>query len=102
MEPRTCSRWDIHRFAKEANNLGVSYFGGCCGFEPYHIRAIAEELAEERRKIPNASEKHVMWCGGLRMHTKPWVRARACRSYWEKINPFSGRPYSASYSKPDN
>ncbi|XP_076333422.1 betaine--homocysteine S-methyltransferase 1-like isoform X2 [Tachypleus tridentatus] len=102
MEPRTCSRWDIHRFAREAYDLGVRYIGGCCGFEPYHIRAIAEELAEERGKKPKASEKHDMWGGGLRMHTKPWVRARACRSYWEKINPSSGRPYSASYSKPDN
>ncbi|XP_076332406.1 betaine--homocysteine S-methyltransferase 1-like isoform X1 [Tachypleus tridentatus] len=102
LEPRTCSRWDIHCFAREAYDLGVRYIGGCCGFEPYHIRAIAEELAEERGKKPKASEKHEMWGGGLRMHTKPWVRARACRSHWEKINPSSGRPYSASFSKPDN
>ena len=24
--------------------MGVRYIGGCCGFEPYHIRAIAEEV----------------------------------------------------------
>ncbi|XP_076333424.1 betaine--homocysteine S-methyltransferase 1-like [Tachypleus tridentatus] len=102
LEPRICSRWDIHRFAREAYNLGVRYIGGCCGFEPYHIRAISEELAEERGKKPKASEKHDMWGEGLRMHTKPWVRARARRTYWEKINPSSGRPFSASYSKPEN
>ncbi|XP_076333420.1 betaine--homocysteine S-methyltransferase 1-like [Tachypleus tridentatus] len=102
LEPRICSRWDMHRFAREAYNLGVRYIGGCCGFEPYHIRAIAEELAEERGKKPKASEKHDMWGEGLRMHTKPWVRARARRTYWEKINPSSGRPFSASCSKPDN
>jgi methionine synthase I (cobalamin-dependent) len=34
----------MHRFAREAYNLGVRYIGGCFGFEPYHIRAVAEEL----------------------------------------------------------
>ncbi|XP_022246003.1 betaine--homocysteine S-methyltransferase 1-like [Limulus polyphemus] len=48
LEPRSCSRWDIHRFAREAYNIGVRYIGGCCGFEPYHIRAIAEELRDSR------------------------------------------------------
>jgi len=24
--------------------MGVRYIGGCCGFQPYHIRAIAEEV----------------------------------------------------------
>ena len=45
--------------------------------------------------------KHDMWGGGLRMHTKPWVRARAHRDYWEKLNPSSGRPFAASFSAPD-
>ena len=27
--------------------MGVRYIGGCCGFEPYHIRAIAEEVRKE-------------------------------------------------------
>merc|ERR1712156_926090 len=49
-----------------------------------------------------ASEKHAMWGGGLRMHTKPWVRARANKDYWNKLNPSTGRPYSAGMSKPDN
>ena len=26
------------RWAREAYNLGIRYIGGCCGFEPYHIR----------------------------------------------------------------
>jgi betaine-homocysteine S-methyltransferase len=51
--------------------------GGCCGFEPYHIRAISEELMNERNgKISLSSEKHEMWGKGLLMHTKPWVRVR--------------------------
>ena len=44
MEPRTLTRWDVHKYARRAYDLGVRYIGGCCGFEPYHIRAIAEEV----------------------------------------------------------
>ena len=77
LEPRICTRWDMHRYAREAWELGVRYIGGCCGFQAYHIRAVAEELAPERQgKKGAASDKHAMWGGGLRMHTKPWVRAR--------------------------
>jgi betaine-homocysteine S-methyltransferase len=48
------------------------------------------------------SEKHDIWGEGLRMHTKPWVRARAHREYWEQIKPATGRCGSAACSKPDN
>ena len=24
--------------------MGIRYIGACCGFEPYHVRAIAEEV----------------------------------------------------------
>ena len=33
------------------------------------------------------------------MHTKPWVRARANRDYWENLKPGTGRPFSSSMSK---
>ena len=69
----------MNKFARESYELGVRYIGGCCGFQAYHIRAVAEELAEERGKAPAGSEKHIPWAGGLKMHTKPWVRARASR-----------------------
>ena len=42
MEPRTLTRWDVHKYARRAYDMGVRYIGACCGFEPYHIRAIAE------------------------------------------------------------
>ncbi|KAJ7385430.1 hypothetical protein OS493_016514 [Desmophyllum pertusum] len=62
MEPRTVTRWDIHKFSREAYDLGIRFIGGCCGFEAYHIRAIAEELSKERGgKLPPASEKHGLW-----------------------------------------
>lgn len=102
LEPRVCTRWDMHRYAREAYNLGVRYIGGCCGVESYHIRAVAEELAKERGQEPLSSKKHAPWGEGLKMHTKPWVRARARRSYWENICPSTGRPHSAAFSKPDD
>nr|XP_033785459.1 betaine--homocysteine S-methyltransferase 1 [Geotrypetes seraphini] len=101
LEPRIITRWDVQKYAREAYKLGIRYIGGCCGFEPYHIRAIAEELAPERGFLPKASEKHGTWGSGLDMHTKPWVRARARKEYWEKLLPASGRPYCPSMSKPD-
>jgi len=91
----------MHKFARDAYEMGIRYIGGCCGFEPYHIRACAEELQTERKRLPEASQKHAGWGGGLKMHTKPWVRARARRDYWENLKPSSGRPFSASMSKPD-
>ncbi|XP_036618627.1 betaine--homocysteine S-methyltransferase 1 [Trichosurus vulpecula] len=101
LEPRVTTRWDIQKYAREAYNLGVRYIGGCCGFEPYHIRAIAEELAPERGFLPDASEKHGSWGSGLSMHTKPWIRARARKEYWESLLLASGRPYCPSMSAPD-
>jgi len=38
------TRIDAHRFARAAYELGVSYIGGCCGVEPHHIRAFAQEV----------------------------------------------------------
>ena len=82
LEPRIMTRWDMHKYAREAYDLGVRYIGGCCGFEAYHTRAVCEELAEERGgKTGKGSEKHDMWGGGLKMHTKPWVRARYLSTY---------------------
>jgi len=101
LEPRILTRWDCHRYAREAYDLGVRYIGACCGFEPYHVRAMAEELQKERGRLPVGSEKHGQWGDGLRQHTKPWVRARARRDYWENLKPSSGRPNCASMSKPD-
>merc|ERR1719318_2172591 len=57
MEPRQITRWEARKWAREAYNLGIHYIGGCCGFEPYHIRAMAEELAVERGRLPEASKK---------------------------------------------
>ncbi|TRY65178.1 hypothetical protein DNTS_009418 [Danionella cerebrum] len=101
LEPRILTRWEMQQYAREAYDAGIRVIGGCCGFEPYHIRAIAEELSQERGVLPEASQKHGLWGSCLEMHTKPWVRARARRDYWQRLKPSSGRPFSSSLSLPD-
>jgi len=101
LEPRVATRWEIQNWARASYDLGVRYIGGCCGFQPYHIRAIAEELEQERSVRAAGSDKHEQWGKGLEMHTKPWVRARATQEHWSNIKPASGRPFSGSMSKPD-
>lgn len=44
LETRVVTRWDVHKYARQAYDMGVRFIGGGCGFEPYHIRAIAEEV----------------------------------------------------------
>ena len=101
LEPRICTRWDMQHYARDAYKMGIRYIGGCCGFEPYHIRAVSEELEKERGKSCEASDKHDGWGAGLRMHTKPWVRARANKTFWKGLEPASGRPYAPALSEPD-
>jgi len=101
LEPRVATRWEIQNWARQSYDMGMRYIGGCCGFLPYHIRAIAEELEAERGVQAAGSSKHEKWGKGLEMHTKPWVRARANKEHWSNIKPSSGRPYSGSMSKSD-
>merc|ERR1711879_708048 len=102
LEPRVLTRWEMQRFAREAWDMGVRFIGDCCGFEPYHIRAMVEELEPERNgKVGLSSNKHERWGGGLTMHTKPWVRARASKGYWSSHVPATGRPQSAAMTQVD-
>ena len=57
LEPRQITRIEAARYARAAYDMGIRYIGGCCGFEPYHIRAMAEELMSERGFLPEASNK---------------------------------------------
>ena len=45
LESRLLNRFDIQKYAREAYNIGIRYIGACCGMEPYHVRAIAEEVS---------------------------------------------------------
>lgn len=86
LEPRLVSRIDIYKYAREAYELGVRYIGGCCGFESYHIRAIAEELVEERGgKLPPGSNKSHQWGEGLKYSSSSLFNTKANRKYWENL-----------------
>lgn len=67
LEPFTCNRYEIADFARE---LGVGYFGVCCGAAPHHIRGMAEALG----RTPPASR----YSAGMSKHafqgTNPNVR----------------------------
>ena len=47
LDPFTCTRFDMARFAVQARELGVDYIGICCGAGPHHVRAMAEALGRE-------------------------------------------------------
>ncbi|MGI8681710.1 MAG: homocysteine S-methyltransferase family protein [Mycobacteriales bacterium] len=44
LDPFTCNRYEIADFTRAARELGVRYFGVCCGAGPHHIRSMAEAL----------------------------------------------------------
>ncbi|XP_042892141.1 betaine--homocysteine S-methyltransferase 1-like [Penaeus japonicus] len=97
LESRTVTRFDVHMYARAAYELGVRYMGGCCGFEPYHVRAISEELAKERGKLPPSSAKHEPWGAGISNSSFEFISARANREHWENLVPTTGRPGPASH-----
>jgi betaine-homocysteine S-methyltransferase len=60
LDPFTCNRHEIARFAAEAIELGVRYLGVCCGAAPHHIRSMAEALG----RTPPASR----WSADMTKH----------------------------------
>ncbi len=44
LDPFTCTRDELGRFAAAAHAMGVNYLGVCCGAGPHHIRSVAEAL----------------------------------------------------------
>merc|ERR1712183_18890 len=81
-----------------AYNIGIRLIGGCCGFEPYHIRAMAEELLDVRGKLPVASAKSDY---DLSLHKElekvmPRYKGKGDLSYWMDNHPCTGRPLSTA------
>lgn len=93
MEPRLLTRIDVAKFARDAYNLGVRYIGGCCGFEPYHIRAIAEELSPEKGFRPPGKDKHGSF-ESLKKSIMKCQRERASKEYWTELVPATGRVHT--------
>jgi len=55
LDPLQCNRFEIAEFTKRAQQLGVRYFGLCCGAGPHHVRSMAEALG----RTPIASKNSV-------------------------------------------
>eukprot|EP00111_Clytia_hemisphaerica_P004838 TCONS_00013908-protein len=83
MESKTITRWDAQEFARRAYEAGIRYIGGCCGMEPYHIRAIAEELREERGRLPLNSRG--VNGSALRDHPLESMRKKANKEFWMNL-----------------
>merc|ERR1712079_472388 len=98
VEPRQITRWEARKWARQAFELGVRYIGGCCGFEPYHIRAMAEELALERGGLPEASQKSdhdLKIHAGLEGRGLARYKDKGSLEWWMSLEPSTGRPLSA-------
>ena len=93
VEPRQLTRWEARKWARAAYELGIRYIGGCCGFEPYHIRAMAEELRDvPGRALPESSDKSDY---DLSIHkqlqqTMPRYHRKGDLDYWMNMNPSTG------------
>uniref|UniRef100_A0A7M5X3G4 Hcy-binding domain-containing protein n=2 Tax=Clytia hemisphaerica TaxID=252671 RepID=A0A7M5X3G4_9CNID len=90
LENRLITRWDAQKYARKAYDNGIRYIGGCCGFEPYHIRALAEELRNERggRLPPNS---RCLDASTLIHHENEHIRKiRSSKDYWMNLVPGSG------------
>jgi len=96
LEPRQLTRFDARQYARDAYEAGVRYIGGCCGFEPHHIREMAEELSEELGRRPPGKDKHEAWGKTLYASTWPGLQKRVGEEYWGKVVPGTGRPLSPS------
>ncbi|XP_076805298.1 betaine--homocysteine S-methyltransferase 1-like [Clavelina lepadiformis] len=100
LEPRTATRVEVHKFARAAYELGTRYIGGCCGMEPHHIRAIAQELAPERKKNPPVNDMCPPLGEMLNLSAFSQIQEKSSKDYWYSVVPGSGRPFNPALSKP--
>ena len=61
--------------------MGVRFIGGCCGFEPYHIRAIAEEVREFFNDIFRNSKRHQKMLLKAMSTILPRLARASCKGY---------------------
>jgi betaine-homocysteine S-methyltransferase len=75
LDPFTCNRFEIADFTREAAEIGVRYFGVCCGAGPHHIRAMAEALG----RTPPASR----YSADMSKHAFLGTDAKVTKEYQE-------------------
>lgn len=87
LEGRAINRWEARHFAREAYDLGVRYIGGCCGFEPHHIREFAEELAPEKGTRPPGQDKNEQFGEAIKTSMFAYMQDRTGKDYWYNLKP---------------
>jgi betaine-homocysteine S-methyltransferase len=63
LDPFVCNRYEIAEFTKAAKELGIKYFGICCGNMPHLTRAMAEALGrrpEASKYSPDMSKHFIL------------------------------------------
>uniref|UniRef100_H2YDK6 Hcy-binding domain-containing protein n=1 Tax=Ciona savignyi TaxID=51511 RepID=H2YDK6_CIOSA len=98
LEPRQVTRFEVHAFARAAYDLGVRYIGGCCGMEPHHIRAIAQELSAERGRNPPVQDMCPP-CEWLKKSNITTTQKKTNLEFWMNLKPGCGRPFNPSCNK---
>ena len=90
LEPRALTRLDAYAYARAAYDAGVRYVGGCCGFEPHHVRALAMELEAETGRKPPGRRHADKWAESLKLIYLN-DRERVTEEYWKELIPAAGR-----------
>ena len=93
------TRFEAQKYARAAYELGVRYIGGCCAFEPYHVRAMSEELFPERQKRAPITEEYGEILSGMAEQGKDVLDDRQDPKVWRDMEPCTGRPHSAVFAK---
>jgi betaine-homocysteine S-methyltransferase len=73
LDARQLTRFDLARFASDAEEAGVRYIGGCCGVVAHHVRAMAEALGRR----PPGSEKSPDLSRHISAVARGWATAPA-------------------------
>lgn len=101
LDSRVLTRTEVHQFTRAAYDIGVRYIGGCCGMEPHHIRAIAQELAPERKRPIPVDDMCPAYGGFLKFSAVNVLREKSGdKDFWQNVNIGSGRPDHKACNEP--
>ena len=92
------TRFEAQKYARAAYELGVRYIGGCCAFEPHHVRAMSEELFAERQKRAPISIEYGDILSGIAEQSRKVGDGRDDPKFWQSTEPTTGRPKTVAFA----
>jgi len=76
LDPFICNRYEVAAFTVAAREVGVRYFGLCCGAGPHHVRSMAEALGRtpEASRYSDDMSRHAFFgtATGLQEHNRAY------------------------------